>query len=265
MIVAESLINAVGLIFGLLKLYSYIRKYISACKDNHVACIETAAGDPREFMGDIHAAGIRHLHKCPNMHVSRSMEKKGVDLVTIAGYEVAGHPSADGVGTFVIARRVASQLKIPVIAAGGIADGHGLAAALALGASAVAMGTRFVATEECPLSDNHKQWILDHTEKNTVLAQRKIGSMMRVSDNNAARLANAMEENGATIKELFPIISGKLTKQAFKNGNVDSAIFCAGQAMGLIDDIVPVKTLIDRMVKEAEETLDSVRSCFVED
>lgn len=242
-----------------------IRKYISACKDNHVACIETAAGDPREFMGDIHAAGIRHLHKCPNMHVSKSMEKKGVDLVTIAGYEVAGHPSADGVGTFVIARRVASQLKIPVIAAGGIADGHGLAAALSLGASAVAMGTRFVATEECPLSDNHKQWILDHTEKNTVLAQRKIGSMMRVSDNNAARLANAMEENGATIKELFPIISGKLTKQAFKNGNVDSAIFCAGQAMGLIDDIVPVKTLIDRMVKEAEETLDSVRSCFVED
>ena len=118
---------------------------------------------------------------------------------------------------------------------------------------------------ECPLSDNHKQWILDHTEKNTVLAQRKIGSMMRVSDNNAARLANAMEENGATIKELFPIISGKLTKQAFKNGNVDSAIFCAGQAMGLIDDIVPVKTLLDRMVKEAKETLDSVRSCFVED
>ena len=168
-----------------------IRKYISACKDNHVACIETAAG--------------------------------------------------------------------------GIADGHGLAAALSLGASAVAMGTRFVATEECPLSDNHKQWILDHTEKNTVLAQRKIGSMMRVSDNNAARLANAMEENGATIKELFPIISGKLTKQAFKNGNVDSAIFCAGQAMGLIDDIVPVKTLLDRMVKEAKETLDSVRSCFVED
>ena len=122
---------------------------------------------------------MRHFHKCPNYKVSMSMERKGLDGVIIAGYEVGGHPSADGVGTFVIARRCAADMKIPVIAAGGIADGHGLAAALALGASGVAMGTRFVCVDECPISDNHRQWVINHTEKDTVLCQKTIGSMMR--------------------------------------------------------------------------------------
>lgn len=243
-----------------------IRKYISACKDNHVACIETAAGDPREFMGDIHAAGIRHLHKCPNMNVSRSMEKKGVDLVTIAGYEVAGHPSADGVGTFVIARRVASQLQDPRHRSRRYSRRPRSRGGTVPGRFRSCNGHKdSFATEECPLSDNHKQWILDHIREEHRSGTEKDRIHDACFRQQRRRLANAMEENGATIKELFPIISGKLTKQAFKNGNVDSAIFCAGQAMGLIDDIVPVKTLLDRMVKEAKETLDSVRSCFVED
>ena len=117
-----------------------IRKTIRLCGEKHVAAIETSAEDPREFIADIKSAGMRHFHKCPNYKVSMSMERKGLDGVIIAGYEVGGHPSADGVGTFVIARRCAADMKIPVIAAGGIADGHGLAAALALGASGVAMG-----------------------------------------------------------------------------------------------------------------------------
>ena len=107
-----------------------IRKTIRLCGEKHVAAIETSAEDPREFIADIKSAGMRHFHKCPNYKVSMSMERKGLDGVIIAGYEVGGHPSADGVGTFVIARRCAADMKIPVIAAGGIADGHGLAAAL---------------------------------------------------------------------------------------------------------------------------------------
>lgn len=168
-----------------------IRKTIKLCGDKHVAAIETSADDPREFIPDIKGAGMIHLHKCPNYKVSMSMERKGVDAVIIAGYEVGGHPSADGVGTFVISRRCAADLKIPVIAAGGVSDGHGLAAALALGTSGVAMGTRFVNTTECPIRPNHQQWIIDHTEKDTVLAQKTIGSMMRITKNNAALLATA--------------------------------------------------------------------------
>ena len=247
-----------------------IRKTIKLCGEKHVAAIETSADDPREFIADIKKAGMRHFHKCPNYKVSMSMERKGLDGVIIAGYEVGGHPSADGVGTFVIARRCAADMKIPVIAAGGIADGHGLAAALALGASGVAMGTRFVCVDECPISKNHQQWIIDHTEKDTVLAQRTIGSMMRVTKNNASLLANEIEDRGLRmgysveriLKEQMPVITGQKTRKSFIDGNVDSAIFCTGMDMGLIHDVVPVKELLDRMVKEAEEDIAAVKAMF---
>ena len=161
-------------------------------------------------------------------------------------------------------------MKIPVIAAGGIADGHGLAAALALGASGVAMGTRFVCVDECPISDNHRQWVINHTEKDTVLCQKTIGSMMRVSKNNASLLANEIENRGLRtgkgpmdiLKEQMPVITGQKTRVAFQDGNVDSAIFCAGMCMGLVHDVVPVKVLLDRMVKEAEETINSIKASF---
>lgn len=162
-------------------------------------------------------------------------------------------------------------MKIPVVAAGGCADGHGLAAALCLGAAGVAMGTRFVNSTECPISHNHQQWIIDHTEKDTVLAQRTIGSMMRITKNNAAMLANEIEDRGLKagytpeqiLKEQFPVISGSLTRAAFISGDVGSATFCTSMAMGLIHDVKPVKDIIDDMVREAEEDLDLVRSCFV--
>ena len=247
-----------------------IFKAIEICGQKHVAAIETSANDPREFIAAIKGAGMHHFHKTPNYKVSMSMEKKGLDGVIIAGYEVGGHPSADGVGTFVIARRCAADMKIPVVAAGGVCDGHGLAAALALGASGVAMGTRFVNTEECPIHPNYKQWVIDHSEKDTVLVQRSIGSMMRVSKNNAALLANEIENRCVSaglpveeqVKQLIPVISGDKTAAGFKSGNIDSAIFCAGMGMGLVHDVVPVKVLLDRMVKEAEETIDGVKALF---
>ncbi len=247
-----------------------IRRTIKLCGEKHVAAIETSADDPREFIPDIKAAGMRHLHKCPNYRVSMSMERKGVDAVIIAGYEVGGHPSADGVGTFVIARRCAADLSIPVVAAGGVADGHGLAAAISLGAAGVAMGTRFVNTTECPIHKNHQQWIIDHTEKDTVLAQKTIGSMMRITKNNAALLANEIEARGLAngydttriLKEQMPVISGQKTKAAFQNGDVGSATFCTGMVMGLIHDVVPVKELLDRMVAEAEATVKEMVSMF---
>ena len=247
-----------------------IRKAFKICGEKHVAGIETSGNDPRDYISDIRAANLRHFHKCPNYKVSMSMERKGLDGIVIAGYEVGGHPSKDGVGTFVIARRCAADMKIPVVAAGGVCDGHGLAAALALGASGVAMGTRFVCTDECPISDNHKKYVIDHTEKDTVLCQRAIGSMLRVTKNNASLLANMIEDNGLQqglppeeiLKQQFPFITGDKSRQSFIDGNVDSAIFCGGMGMGLVHDVVPVKVLIDRMVKEAEETIDSVKAMF---
>lgn len=241
-----------------------VKKYINICKEEKVACIETAGDNPKDLIADIHEAGCFHLHKCPNYKVAMSMERRGADLVTIAGYEVAGHPSQDGVGTFVIARRVARDAKIPVIAAGGIADGQGLAAALALGASAVGMGTRMICTTECTISENHKQWVINHTEKDTVLAQKTF-SMMRVARNNASLLSNEMEARGASFEELYKVCSGRLAGEAYITGNIDGGVFACGQAAGIINDVVPVKVLVEGMAKDAEETLNMLRASFIAD
>ena len=240
-----------------------IFQYIDVCAREQVAAIEFAGASPVEFMPACKEAGIRIIHKSPNAKVAASMARKGADVITIAGYEVAGHPSLDGIGTFVIANKAAAvcgEYGVPVLAAGGVADGNGLAAALALGAQGVVMGTRFVATKECPISDNHKQWLLEHTEKDTVLVQKSIHNAARVANNLAAKLTLEMEARGTTLQELMTVISGKLSRQCYKNGNIDGGIYALGPAMGLIRDIKTVQELMDGMVDEAEAVINGLRS-----
>ena len=240
-----------------------IFQYIDVCAREQVAAIEFAGASPVEFMPACKEAGIRIIHKSPNAKVAASMARKGADVITIAGYEVAGHPSLDGIGTFVIANKAAAvcgEYGVPVLAAGGVADGKGLAAALALGAQGVVMGTRFVATKECPISDNHKQWLLEHTEKDTVLVQKSIHNAARVANNLAAKLTLEMEARGTTLQEPMTVISGKLSRQCYKNGNIDGGIYALGPAMGLIRDIKTVQELMDGMVDEAEAVINGLRS-----
>ena len=240
-----------------------IFQYIDVCAREQVAAIEFAGASPVEFMPACKEAGIRIIHKSPNAKVAASMARKGADVITIAGYEVAGHPSLDGIGTFVIANKAAAvcgEYGVPVLAAGGVADGKGLAAALALGAQGVVMGTRFVATKECPISDNHKQWLLAHTEKDTVLVQKSIHNAARVANNLAAKLTLEMEARDTTLQELMTVISGKLSRQCYKNGNIDGGIYALGPAMGLIRDIKTVQELMDGMVDEAEAVINGLRS-----
>lgn len=240
-----------------------IFQYIDVCAREQVAAIEFAGASPVEFMPACKEAGIRIIHKSPNAKVAASMARKGADVITIAGYEVAGHPSLDGIGTFVIANKAAAvcgEYGVPVLAAGGVADGKGLAAALALGAQGVVMGTRFVATKECPISDNHKQWLLEHTEKDTVLVQKSIHNAARVANNLAAKLTLEMEARGTTLQELMTVISGKLSRQCYKNGNIDGGIYALGPAMGLIRDIKTVQELMDGMVDVAEAVINGLRS-----
>ncbi len=235
-----------------------IRKYIDICAKQKVVAIETAGADPSEFISQIKEAGIKLIHKTPSAKIAKRMEEKGADVITIAGYEVAGHPSTDGIGTFVIANKAASICSIPVLAAGGVADGKGLAAALCLGCEGVVMGTRFVATKECLISDNHKQYIIDHTERDTVLIQQSIKNMARVADNMASRLAAEMESRGTTLQELMTVISGKRGRVAYRTGNVDGGIFAASPAMGLINEIITVQGLMDNMCADAKSIIDGL-------
>ena len=240
-----------------------IMKYIEVCAKYQVAAIEFAGADPSEFMPACKQAGIKIIHKSPNAHVAKRMWEKGADVITIAGYEVAGHPSLDGIGTFVIANKVAAECGCPVLAAGGVADGKGLAAALALGASGVVMGTRFVATEDCPISQNHKDWILSHGEKDTVIVQKSIRNAIRVSNNMAAKLTAEMEKRGTTLQELMTVIAGRISRQCYQNGNVDGGLFAVSPAMGLIQDIKPVARLMDDMIAEAEAVVADIQSHIV--
>ena len=237
-----------------------IHQYIDVCGEEGVKVIETAGQNPSEFVSHIKEAGIKLIHKCPGVKYAKKAENFGADAVTIVGYEVAGHPGLDELGSFILINRVAESVSIPVLAAGGVADGKGLAAALALGAQGVVLGTRFVATTECPISDNHKEWLLEHTEKDTVIIQKSIHNAARVANNMAAKLTLEMEKRGTTLEELMTVIAGRLSKKCYKNGDIDGGIYALGPAMGLIDDNKPVQQLMDDMVAEAEEVIGGLKA-----
>ena len=139
---------------------------------------------------------------------------------------------------------------------GGVCNGRSLAAALAFGAEGVVIGTRFLTASECCISQNHKQWIIDHSEKDTVLCQRAIKNIIRVAHNDAADECLEMEKKpGVTLQDLMPIISGAAGKAAYQSGDTSRGMFAVGQDIGLIHDVKPAKEIIDEMIQEAFETV----------
>lgn len=232
--------------------------------DEGVPAIETAGASPKELADFVnqHKDQLKWIHKAACIKHGKKAESMGADIITMAGYEVAGHPHTDGIGTMVLANKAAREIKVPVLAAGGIADGRGLLAALSMGCEGVVLGTRFVAAKECWISDNHKQWILEHNEMDTQLCQKSIRNMVRVANNDAARKCLEMEAQGATLQELMTVIAGRLGKEAYSSGDVDSGMFPVGPVMGLIHDIPSCEEIIQGMVAEAEAQLAAVSGVF---
>lgn len=231
-------------------------EYFKVITEEGVSVVETAGRDPKEFVPMLHAAGVKLIHKVAAVKYAKKAEAAGADIVTIVGVECAGHPGMDDITTMVLANKVAKTVKIPVMVGGGIADGKGLAAALALGGEGVVMGSRFVAVEECIIHPNFKKWIVEASENDTMLIQRSIKNMIRACKNEAAKTCLEMEKQGATLQELLAVISGKKSRTAQFEGDLNGGIFAIGQAIGLIDEIKPAKAVIDEIVKEAEETVE---------
>ena len=227
-----------------------------------VTAVETAGASPQELADvlNAHKDQVKWIHKAACVKHAKKAESMGADLITMAGFEVAGHPHTDGVGTMVLENRKAREVKVPELAAGGIEDGRGLLAALSLGCEGVVMGTRFVASRECWISENHKNWIVNANENQTVLCQKSIKNMVRVANNEAARKCLELEAKGATLQELMPVISGKLGKAAYADGNVDGGMFAIGPAVGLIHDVESCKEIIDSIMAEAEDGLKRLNS-----
>jgi NADH:quinone reductase (non-electrogenic) len=225
-----------------------------------VPVVETAGRSPEPYVDRLHKAGIKVIHKVPSVRFAQKAEAIGVDAVTVVGFECGGHPGMDDVTTFVLIPRAADAVKIPVIAGGGIADARGLIAALALGAEGVVMGTRFVATHECPAHERIKEWYVNAKETDTMMVMRSIKNAARAMKNDAAKKCLAMEARKAPLDELMTVISGELGRKALYEGDLDGAIIASGECVGLIHEIKKVKEIFEDMASGSEAVFQRLRS-----
>ncbi|MDR1396434.1 MAG: nitronate monooxygenase [Desulfarculales bacterium] len=232
-----------------------IGQYMQAVIEEKVPVVETSGRSPEAWIADLKEAGIKIIHKVPAVRFALKAQQVGVDAVTLVGYECGGHPGPDNVATLPMLSRAMQELSIPVIAGGGIGCGNGLAAALSMGAQAVVMGTRFVATQECPIHKNFKDWIVRSKETDTMLIMQSLRNPMRVLRNPAAEKVAQMERAGAGLNELMPIISGKINRQKWMDGDIEGSIFTIGQIVGMITSILPVQELMQQIKLEAQTSI----------
>lgn len=236
--------------------------YIAICIEEGVPVFETSGRSPEPYMQQIKDAGIKIIHKVPGAAYARTAERVGCDAISVVGAETGGHPGMSDVGSLVMLRRAVENVSIPVIAGGGFVDGQGLLAALSLGAEGIIMGTRFLATQECPAHEAVKSWMLDASEDDTVIIQRSIKSPMRVARNEIALKVLQKESEGASLEELLPLISGTRNPLVYSEGRLDDAIWSCGQAVGLVKDIPTCQQLIDRIMTEANDSLGRLNWLF---
>ena len=233
--------------------------YLDAAIDSGVRVLETAGNSPVAFIEKAKRGHMRIVHKCTSVRHALSAERNGVDAVSIDGFECAGHPGEDDVAGLVLIPLAARALRIPVIASGGIADGRGLAAALALGAEGVNMGTRFCATVEAPIHDDIKRALVNAGERDTQLIFRTFRNTGRVLKNAISDQVVATERRpgGCEFAEIHPLVAGQRGRAALHSGDVDGGLVWAGQVVGLVNDVPSCEALVQRMVAECQEALAS--------
>jgi nitronate monooxygenase len=207
-------------------------------------------------MKQLKAGGVKVVHKAPGgVKFAVTAEQIGCDAVSIIGAEAGGHPGPNDTSTLVLTRATVQQVKIPVIAGGGFADAAGFVAALALGADGVLMGTRFMATKECPAHPKFKEWLVKATENDVIVTQRSIRAPARNIKNGPALKVLEMESKGATLEELLKITGGQNSQKVYFEGEMEAGLAEAGQSVGLIHDVPTVKEVIDGIISGAEEII----------
>ena len=222
-----------------------------AC-EARIPVMVASQGGPREHLARFRAIGTKWLHVVASVEHAKKAEVAGVDALVVDGAEAGGHPPPSEVGTLVLVRRVVKAVKLPVVASGGVADGAGIAALLALGAEAVQLGTRFIATPEASVHDNYKRAVLDADVDQTSLVGR--GRLpIRQLKNAFARKYEAAERAGASAGELEALFESASLRQAALEGDVEWGKVEAGQSAGLVDEILPAAEVMRRLVAEAEE------------
>jgi NAD(P)H-dependent flavin oxidoreductase YrpB (nitropropane dioxygenase family) len=239
--------------------------YLEAIVESGVRVVETAGASPAPYLPMLKSAGVKVIHKATSVRHALKAESLGVDAVSIDGFECAGHPGDDDVPGLVLIPAAARRLGVPVIASGGIATGAGLVAALALGASAVNMGTRFVATLEAPVHANVKGQIVANDERATQVVFRPFRNTARVARNAVSmQIAELETQPGATFADVAALASGVRGRdRVLGDGAVDDGMWWAGQSQGLIDSVESCADVVAKIMADAESIIGERLSSMI--
>ena len=230
--------------------------YVHVCIEEGIRFIETAGRNPVAFMPMLNEAGIKVVHKCTSIRHALTAQRIGCAAVSIDGFECAGHPGEDDVTSLILIPLARDALDIPVVSSGGFGDGRGLVASLALGADAMNMGTRFVATVECPVHDAVKEALVHANERDTRLLMRSLRNTARFLVNDNTEKVLEIESHGnTTIEDIKQFMSGLEGKVMIETGDLNKGVFSAGQVIGMIRDVPTVQELFDRIIGEATELM----------
>ena len=227
-------------------------QFIEVLVDEGVRAIETSGfRGPGEFVERCREGNVKIIHKVAAVKHALAAEREGADAVTIVGFEQGGALGRDDWTTFILVPRAVDELKVPVLAGGGIADARGLVAALALGAEGVVMGTRFMATKECITHPRFKEWMAQAKETDLAMIGQTVGRKSRVIKNKVTAQILEIEAKGAPAEEITPLLENQDAGKVYFEGDIEEGFAGCGQVVGLIKSVDSVKEAIDSMTKEA--------------
>lgn len=222
-----------------------------------VPFVETSGRSPAEWVGRLHDAGTRIIHKVPAVRYAESAEKAGVDAVAIVGFECGGHPGMDLIGSFVQAAQAASRLSVPYCIGGGVGHGSQIAAALAMGADGVVVGTRFLVASELRTHPDFKARVVAARETDTMLVLQSLRNTIRILRNDTAEAVAAVEARGDGRPDtLLPLVSGKVGREAYLTGDTSRGALSMGQALAFTDREEPLAAIVARLIADAVAACD---------
>jgi nitronate monooxygenase len=230
------------------------RAFLDVICEQGVTIVETSGNSaPVDLAPLFREYGMTWMHKCVGSRYARKVAGLGADAVTVVGYENGGATGKLNVTTMVLVPSVVDALKVPVIGGGGVIDGRGLYAVLALGAEAAIVGSRFVLAEECPVHPKLKQALIDSSELDTDVIMRSIGFAHRVWLNGPAKKAREIENRGGGLEELVPYVSGAAARKMYETGDLEAGCISISQGVGLARKVMPAKDLVQEMIFEAAQ------------
>ena len=235
-------------------------EHVKVMMEEGIKIIETSGHQaPEKYIPLFKENDVIWMHKCAGVRYALKAVSLGADIVEVVGWENGGATGRFDIGTLVLTQATVDVVDIPVVAGGGISNGRGLVAVLACGAEAAVMGTRLMATQECPIHDKLKQALINASIYDTILVMQSLNATHRVWNNKGAKTVLELEAAKADQAKIFSAAAGAKSKLMYEEGDLDGGIVSCGQGVGLVNDLPTVKELFDRTIKEAEDVIEKIQ------